>query len=91
MLTSASSWCSQPGLLAVELEDGGGQAVEQVVEEHRPQRPGRLAGKEQVAQQGGGVEGVGQAEAVAAGVVGEDAVAGHVAQHPLGAVGQEAR
>jgi hypothetical protein len=48
----------------------------------RAMAEGKIAGEEGI-----GLEGVDEAEAVAAGVAGEDAVAGDVGEHALGAVG----
>src|SRR5262249_52044893 len=76
-----------PHGVAVHLQHGGGQAVEQVVQEHGPERPRAAAGDRRIPQQvGTGIQGVGQAQQVAAGVVGEDAVAASVHQHLLGAI-----
>ena len=76
-------------LVAVEAQTGGGQAVEQVIEEDGAERllgfgPAEIDREHLVR-----LHCVHLADAKSARVIGENAVAKHVGEHPFGAVGDD--
>jgi hypothetical protein len=74
--------------LVIDLQDRGRQAIEQVVQEHGAEGLALMLAESHIARQHlCWIQGIHQAQPVAAGMVLKDAVAAHVAEHLLGAIG----
>ncbi len=73
-------------LVALDLQDRGRQAVEQVVEEHGAQRPAKMVLEQPILEQFGRLHRVEQPQHAAAGMLGQHAVPARVEQHARRAV-----